>query len=59
VRVVIRQGLQYALAKRGVLVLQIIRTSIILTAAIMLEGSTQRSKPQKMIIISLTFIAIL
>lgn len=59
VRVVIRQGLQYAFAKRGVLVLQIILTSIILSAAIMLEGSTQRSKPQKMIIISLTFIAIL
>ena len=59
VRVVIRQGLQYALARRGVLVLQIILTSIIITAAIMLEGSTQRSKPQKMIIISLCFVAIL
>ncbi|MFZ0884588.1 MAG: SpoIIE family protein phosphatase [Candidatus Acidiferrales bacterium] len=59
VRVVIRQGLQYALARRGVLVLQIILTSIIITAAITLEGSTQRSKPQKMIIISLCFVAIL
>jgi sigma-B regulation protein RsbU (phosphoserine phosphatase) len=59
VRVVIRQGLQYALARRGVLVLQIVLTSIIITTAITLEGSTQRSKPQKMIIISLSFLAIL
>jgi phosphoserine phosphatase RsbU/P len=59
VRVVIRQGLQYALARRGVLILQIILTAIVITAAITLEGSAQRSKPQKMIIISLCFIAIL
>ena len=59
VRVVIRQGLQYALARRGVLVLQIILISIIITAAITLEGSPQRSKLQKIIIISLCFIAIL
>jgi phosphoserine phosphatase RsbU/P len=59
VRVVIRQGLQYALARHGVLVLQIILTSIIVTAAVTLEGGAQRSRPQKIVIISLSFIAIL
>jgi phosphoserine phosphatase RsbU/P len=59
VRVVIRQGLQYALARRGVLVLQIILTSIIVTAALTLESGAQRSRPQKIVIISLSFIAIL
>jgi sigma-B regulation protein RsbU (phosphoserine phosphatase) len=59
VRVVIRQGLQYALARHGVLVLQIILTSIIVTAAVTLESGAQRSRPQKIVIISLSFIAIL
>src|SRR6202041_925577 len=59
VRVVIRQGLQYALARRGVLVLQIILTIIIVTAAVTLESGAERSRPQKIVIISLSFIAIL
>jgi phosphoserine phosphatase RsbU/P len=59
VRVVIRQGLQYALARRGVFVLQVILISIIITAEIALEGSAQRSEPQKMIIIALGLVAIL
>jgi sigma-B regulation protein RsbU (phosphoserine phosphatase) len=59
VRVVIRQGLQYALARRGVFVLQVILVSIIISAEIALEGSAQRSKPQKMMIIGLGLIAIL
>jgi sigma-B regulation protein RsbU (phosphoserine phosphatase) len=58
VRVVIRQGLQYALARRGVFVLQVILVSIIITAEIALEGSAQRSKPQKIVIIALGLIAI-
>src|SRR5271154_2300849 len=59
VRVVIRQGLQYALARHGVLVLQIILTGIIVTAAVTLESGAQRSRPQKIVIISLSLIAIL
>jgi sigma-B regulation protein RsbU (phosphoserine phosphatase) len=59
VRVVIRQGLQYALARRGVLFLQIILTSIIVTAAVTLESGAERSRPQKIVIISLSFVAIL
>ena len=59
VRVVIRQGLQYTLARRGVLFLQIILTSIIVTAAVTLESGAERSRPQKIVIISLSFIAIL
>jgi sigma-B regulation protein RsbU (phosphoserine phosphatase) len=59
VRVVIRQGLQYALARRGVFVLQLILVSIVISAEIALEGSAQRSKPQKMIIIALGLVAIL
>jgi len=59
VRVVIRQGLQYALARHGVLVLQVILTSIIVTAAVTLESGAERSRPQKIIIISVSFIAIL
>jgi phosphoserine phosphatase RsbU/P len=59
VRVVIRQGLQYALARRGVFVLQVILASIVISAEIALEGSAQHSKPQKMIIIALGLVAIL
>jgi sigma-B regulation protein RsbU (phosphoserine phosphatase) len=59
VRVVIRQGLQYALARRGVFVLQVILVSIVITAEIALEGSAQRSKPQKIMIIALGLVAIL
>ena len=59
VRVVIRQGLQYALARQGVLVMQIILTSIIITAAVTLGSGAERSRPQKIVIISLSFIAIL
>jgi sigma-B regulation protein RsbU (phosphoserine phosphatase) len=59
VRVVIRQGLQYALARHGVLVMQIILTSIIVTAAVTLESGAERSRPQKIVIISLSFVAIL
>jgi phosphoserine phosphatase RsbU/P len=40
-------------------VLQVILVSIVISAEIALEGSAQRSKPQKMIIIALGLVAIL
>ncbi|HMD39515.1 MAG TPA: SpoIIE family protein phosphatase [Candidatus Acidoferrum sp.] len=49
VRVVIREGLQYALAKAGVRVLQVGIGAIVLAVAIQLALDPQRSRPQRFI----------
>jgi sigma-B regulation protein RsbU (phosphoserine phosphatase) len=49
VRVVIREGLQYALARAGVRVLQVALGAIVLAVAIQLALDPQRSKPQRFI----------
>ncbi|HSM79709.1 MAG TPA: GAF domain-containing SpoIIE family protein phosphatase, partial [Bryobacteraceae bacterium] len=59
VRVVLRQGLQYALAKNGVRVLQALASAIVLGASVTLATQTGRNRPQKIALIAVGFIAIL
>jgi sigma-B regulation protein RsbU (phosphoserine phosphatase) len=59
VRVVIRQGLQYALAKGGVRVLQVILVASIIIASILLAESPRTNRPQKIIVISLSVLLVL
>ncbi len=54
VRVVLRQGVQYALAKGGVRVLQIILVASIIIASILLAESPRTNRPQKIIVIGLS-----
>jgi sigma-B regulation protein RsbU (phosphoserine phosphatase) len=57
VRMVIRQGLQYALAHRGVRVIQVLLTiGVVATAASALDTSI--SRPQKMMVIALGVIVV-
>lgn len=58
VRMVVRQGLQYALARRGTFVLQIVLNAIIIVFA-GLELQKQHSRLQAVIIVALGFTAIL
>jgi sigma-B regulation protein RsbU (phosphoserine phosphatase) len=53
VSVVIRQGLQYALAKNGVLVLQILLSFGVIVAAASFVSNTETNRPQKIIFIAL------
>ncbi|HEV2687654.1 MAG TPA: GAF domain-containing protein, partial [Bryobacteraceae bacterium] len=47
VRVVIRQGLRYALAKRGILVVQIVAFAVVAVAALTLATDPARNRPRK------------
>jgi phosphoserine phosphatase RsbU/P len=58
VRVALRQGLQYALAKNGVLALQIIASSVAIFAAATLATDAGRNRPQKITAIALGFLAV-
>jgi phosphoserine phosphatase RsbU/P len=58
VRVVIRQGLQYTLATKGVRILQIILIAILLFVAITYMNRPELSNPRRLTIISLLFAAI-
>ncbi|HSK70628.1 MAG TPA: SpoIIE family protein phosphatase [Pyrinomonadaceae bacterium] len=53
VRVVVRQGLQYAFAKNGVLVLQILLSSLVILTALSFVTGTEANRPQR-----ITFIAL-
>jgi len=52
VRVVIRQGLQYALARTGTRVLQVILGFVVIWTAVNLSLDPSRSKPQKIAVIA-------
>jgi len=52
VRVVIRQGLQYALARTGTRVLQVILGFVVIWTAVNLSLDPTRSKPQKIAVIA-------
>ncbi len=56
VRVVLRQGLQYALAKNGVRVLQVLALALVAATAVALIQQN-RDRPQKMIVIALGSLA--
>ncbi|MGC1383403.1 MAG: SpoIIE family protein phosphatase [Candidatus Acidiferrales bacterium] len=58
VRMVVRQGLQYALARRGTFVLQIVLTAIVIVVAA-IELQKEHSLPEVILIVALGFIAIL
>lgn len=51
VSVVIRQGLQYALAKNGVLAIQIVLSFVVILTAMSFVSDTGTNRPQKMIFI--------
>ncbi|MDQ6786778.1 MAG: SpoIIE family protein phosphatase [Acidobacteriota bacterium] len=53
VSVVVRQGLQYALAKNGVLVLQILLSIAVVFTAFSFVSDNETNRPQKLIFISL------
>ena len=58
VRVVIRQGLQYGLAKNGIRVLQVIATVIVTFTAFALLQESTRNRPQKLVVIGLGALAV-
>ena len=57
VRVVLRQGLQYALAKNGVRILQVLAILVVTLTALALIGQN-RDRPQKIIVIAVGLLAI-
>ena len=57
VRVVVRQGLQYTLARNGVRILQILAVSVVTLTAVALIGQN-RDRPQKIIVIAVGLLAI-
>jgi len=57
VRVVLRQGLQYALAKNGVRVVQVLAILVVTLTALALIAQN-RERPQKLIVIALGLVAI-
>ena len=58
VRLVVRTGLQYALAKNGVRVLQVVLTAIFIIATVNLASDVNRNRPQKIQTISLGILAV-
>jgi sigma-B regulation protein RsbU (phosphoserine phosphatase) len=57
VRVVVRQGLQYAAAKNGIRTLQVLAILLVTLTALALIGQN-RNRPEKMIVIALGLVAI-
>lgn len=53
VRVVVRQGVQYALARNGVRVMQIILSAVIIFVAATLIASSAANRPQKIIVMAI------
>jgi len=58
VRMVVRQGLQYALARRGVVAIQIVITCLVLSVAFSLANSAGVNRPGRIVLISLGFVSI-
>ncbi len=58
VRVVLRQGVQYALARGGARALQVILIASTIIASILLAESPRTNRPQKIIVISLSVLFI-
>ncbi len=59
VRVVLRQSLQYGLAKNGIRVLQALLISVAIITAVTLAGEANRNRPQKIAVVSLGIVAAL
>lgn len=58
VRVVLRQGLQYTLATRGIRIVQIILIAILISIAVSFMNRPDLSNPRRLTIISLLFAAV-
>jgi sigma-B regulation protein RsbU (phosphoserine phosphatase) len=58
VRVVVRQGLQYALARSGTRILQTVAVIVVVATIINVVGNASRNLPQKIAVIALAVIAI-
>jgi phosphoserine phosphatase RsbU/P len=58
VRVVVRQGLQYGLAKNGIRALQIIVTAAVIFTAVTMASESSRNRPQKIQLMALGLIAV-
>ncbi|HEY0544111.1 MAG TPA: SpoIIE family protein phosphatase [Pyrinomonadaceae bacterium] len=56
VRMVIRQGMQYALARNGVRVLQFVLAAATIIASILLVDNPRTNRPQKLIVIGLSVV---
>ena len=59
VSVVVRQGLQYALAKNGVLVLQMLLSIGVVLTAFSFASDTTTNRPQKIIFIALGVVSVI
>lgn len=59
VRVVLRQGLQYALARNGTRVLQAILVIIVISTAVTMATAASSNRPQKAVVITLGLLAVL
>jgi phosphoserine phosphatase RsbU/P len=59
VRVVVRQGLQYGLAKNGIRVVQGVLIVVVVLTAATLAGQNSRNRPQKIQLMALGVIAVL
>ena len=59
VRMVLRQGLQYGLAKGGIRTLQVLLSAIVIIAAATLASDTSRNRPQKLPVISIGIVGVL
>ena len=53
VSVVLRQGLQYALARGGTRVLQVIAILVVIVTALNMAGDVHRDRPQKVVVIAI------
>lgn len=58
VGVAVRQGLQYALARSGVRIVQVLVVAAIIIAAISMADNASRNRPQKITVIGLGIVAI-
>jgi len=58
VGVALRQGLQYALAKGGIRVLQALAVTAVIVAAVTMAGDTSRNRPQKVAVIAVGLTAV-
>jgi sigma-B regulation protein RsbU (phosphoserine phosphatase) len=59
VRVALRQGLQYALARNGVRVLQALLVTAVVVSAVAMAEDASRNRPQKITVIALGIVAAL
>jgi phosphoserine phosphatase RsbU/P len=58
VRLVVRQGLQYGLARTGTRILQVIAVVVVISTALAMASDVNRNRPQKIAVIAIGAIAV-